>query len=196
MRKTCPSLRPFKRYEEKPKSNPDLLRETIRAAQLQGLETIYQERHLVTADIGLQIRPRLAWYNNDEKKHEMFSYVAESCRRGRRELEDTIQGIGRLPEADDTQVSEPLIRPLPRLKGRPINGSYFMDDHNEPMMIVSLHSPSQMLQRFFATPFPAHRKLYASAEDRGGRSTTRPFMRRSRSGPTRTAWDGTAGAVT
>jgi hypothetical protein len=25
-------------------------------------------RHLVTADVGLQIRPRLAWYNNDDKK--------------------------------------------------------------------------------------------------------------------------------
>ncbi|PYT19477.1 MAG: hypothetical protein DMG58_36455, partial [Acidobacteria bacterium] len=131
----------------------DLLRETIRAAQLQGLETIYQERHLVTADIGLQIRPRLAWYNNDDKKREMFSYVAESCRRGRRELEDTMQSIVRLVEADDTQVSEPLIRPLPRLKGRPIRGSYFLDEHNEPMMVVSLHSPSQMLQRFFATPY-------------------------------------------
>lgn len=130
-----------------------LLRETIRAAQLQGLETINQERHLVTADIGLQIRPRLAWYNNDEKKYEMFSYVAESCRRGRRELEDTMQGIVRLAEADDTQVSEPLIRPLPRLKGRPIRGSYFLDEHNEPMMVVSLHSPSQTLQRFFATPY-------------------------------------------
>ncbi|PYT21495.1 MAG: hypothetical protein DMG57_38450 [Acidobacteria bacterium] len=131
----------------------DLLREAIRAAQLQGLETIYQERHLVTADLGLQIRPRLAWYNNDDKKREMFSYVVESCRRGRMELEDTLQGIVRLPEADDTQVSEPLIRPLPRLKGRPIRDSFFLDEHNEPMMVVSLHSPSQMLERFFATPY-------------------------------------------
>jgi len=131
----------------------DLLREAIRAAQLQGLETIYQERHLVTADLGLQIRPRLAWYNNDDKKREMFSYVVESCRRGRMELEDTLQGIVRLPETDDTQVSEPLIRPLPRLKGRPIRDSFFLDEHNEPMMVVSLHSPSQMLQRFFATPY-------------------------------------------
>jgi len=131
----------------------DLLRETIRAAQLQGLETIYQERHLVTADLGLQIRPRLAWYNNDEKKREMFAYVVQSCRRGRVELEDTMQAGLRLQEADDTQVGEPLIRPLPRLKGRPIKDSYFLDEHNEPMMVVSLHSPSQNLQRFFATPF-------------------------------------------
>jgi hypothetical protein len=131
----------------------DLLRRTNRAAQLQGLETIYQERHLVTAELGLQIRPQLAWYNNDEEKRAMFSYVAESCRRGRMELEDLIQSSVRLPEADDTQVSEPSIRPLPHLKGRPIEGSYFLDDHNEPMIVVSLHSLSQVLQRFFSTPF-------------------------------------------
>jgi beta-galactosidase GanA len=131
----------------------DLLSRTIRVAQLQGIETIYQERHLVTAELGLEVRPRLAWYNNDEKKREMFSYVAESCRRARYELEDKIQGNDPLPEADDTQVSDPLIRPFPRLKGRPPKDSYFLDDRNEPMMIVSLHSPSQVLQRFFATPF-------------------------------------------
>ena len=94
MRKTCPSPPPLQALRKEAQKQSDLLRETIRAAQLQGLETIYQERHLVTADLGLQIRPRLAWYNNDEKKREMFSYVAESCRRGRRELEDKIQGTG------------------------------------------------------------------------------------------------------
>ncbi len=130
----------------------DRLRETVRAAQLQGIETIYQERYLVTAELGLQIRPRLAWFNNDEKKREMFSYIVESCRRGRLELEDKIQGIDRMPEADDTQVGDPLIRPFPPLKGRPVKDSFFLDERNEPMMILSLHSPSQTLQRFFATP--------------------------------------------
>ncbi|MFN7994315.1 MAG: beta-galactosidase [Bryobacteraceae bacterium] len=148
-----PESAPVAALRKEAQSQTDLLRDTIRAAQLQGIDTIYQERHLVTADLGLKIRTRLPWYNNDEKKREMFSYVAESCRRGRRELEDTMQGIVRLPEADDTQVREPLIRPLPRLKGRPIRGSYFLDDHNEPLMVVSLHSASHVLQRFFASPF-------------------------------------------
>jgi beta-galactosidase GanA len=131
----------------------DLLTKTVRAAQLQGLETVYQERHLVTAELGLQIRPHLAWFNNDDKKREMFSYIVESCRRGRLELEDKIEGVDRLPEADDTQVSDSLIRPFPPLKGRPIKDWFFMDERNEPMMVLSLHSPSRILQRFFATPF-------------------------------------------
>src|SRR6266571_1445704 len=82
----------------------------------------------------------------------MFSYIVESCRRGRLELEDKIQGIDRMPEADDTQVGDPLIRPFPPLKGRPAKDSFFLDERNEPMMILSVHSPSQTLQRFFATP--------------------------------------------
>jgi hypothetical protein len=65
-----------------------LLRTTIQAAQTQGIDTIYAERHLVTAELGLGVRPLLAWYNNDAKKREMYAYVAESCRGGRHELED------------------------------------------------------------------------------------------------------------
>jgi hypothetical protein len=130
----------------------ELLAKTIQTAQTQGIETIYAERHLVTADLGLHIRPRLAWFNNDDSKRAMFSYVAGVCRESRRELEDKIQGIVRLPAVDDTQVGEPLIRPFGHLKGRPIRDGFFVDDRGEPMMILSLHSPSRVLERFFATP--------------------------------------------
>lgn len=47
------------------------LRSTIRAAQMQGLETIYSERRLVVADLGLHVRPLLAWFNTDEQKARM-----------------------------------------------------------------------------------------------------------------------------
>jgi beta-galactosidase GanA len=129
-----------------------LLDKTIAAARLQGIETIYAERHQITAELGLRIRPLLAWFNNDEQKSAMFTYVAQSCRDARRELEDVMAGIRRLPEADDTQMPEPLIRPQPPLKGRPVQDWFFRDDRGGPMMIVSLHSPSRALQRFFATP--------------------------------------------
>ena len=130
----------------------ELLEKTIQAVQAQGIETIYAERHLVTADLGLRIRPTLAWFNNDASKRDMFTYVARSCRRARHELEDVVAGVTRLPATDDTQAPEPLIRPLPPLKGRPIKDWFFRDDRGEPLMVVSLHSPSRMLERFFATP--------------------------------------------
>ena len=130
----------------------DGLRGTIEAAKLQGIDTIYEERHLVTADLGLRVRPRLAWFNNDQSKSAMFSYVARSCRDARHELEDKIQGLDRLPLTDDTHVGEPLIAPFGPLKGRSSRGSFFVDDRGDPMIILSLHSPSALLQRFFATP--------------------------------------------
>ena len=128
------------------------LKETIDAAKMQGIETIYQERHLVIADLGLHVRPLLAWFNNDEKKREMFSYVAETCRAARLELNDELNGASARKEIDDTQVGESSVPPMPPLKGRPIKGRFFLDDRGEPMMVLSVHSPSRVLQRFFASP--------------------------------------------
>lgn len=130
----------------------ELLRKTIQAAQLQGIDTIYAERHLATAEIGLAVRPLLSWFNNNEKKREMFTFVARSCRDGRHEIEDLLRGTTPRAEVDDTQMEDASIRPYPHLKGRPVQGSFFRDERGDPMMILSLHSPSQELQRFFSTP--------------------------------------------
>ena len=133
----------------------DLLRETIRVAQTQGIDTIYFERHLVTADLGLSLRARLPWFNDDARKRELFQYVAGSCRSARREVGQLIDGIVRLPDTDDTHPPEPLA-PYPDLKGRPMKDGYFLDRDGRPMFVVSLHSPSRLLQRFFASPAAAH----------------------------------------
>ncbi len=130
----------------------DRLRETIRAAQVQGIDTIYAERHLVTAELGLQVRPRLPWFNNDADKVKMFAYVAESCAQGRRLLEDLIAGVVRLPHVDDTQATGPDVPLYPNLKGLQSDGWFYRDSEGKPLMVISLHSPSTLLQRFFATP--------------------------------------------
>ena len=97
----------------------DLLEKTFRTARTQGIETIYEERHLITADLGLRLRPLLSWFNNDRDKSTLFRYVAESCRAGRRALEDRMQGSTLRAEVDDTQMPEPLIPALPPAEGPP-----------------------------------------------------------------------------
>jgi beta-galactosidase len=171
-----------------------LLRNTIEAARMQGIETIYAERYLVTADLGLKVRPLLAWFNNDEKKREMFSYVAASCRLGRQGLEDALRGTAPRKEVDDTQVDEPLVRPLPRLKGRPIKGGFFLDDREEPMMVLSLHSPSQALQRFFASPLQ-HIESYTVGGGSRWTIDTSPVYAAFKEDPDthRVGWDGWCG---
>ncbi|MCW5982891.1 MAG: beta-galactosidase [Bryobacteraceae bacterium] len=130
----------------------ELLGRAIDAARLQGIETIYEERHLVTGQLGLDLRPKLAWFNDDKTKTAMFTYVADACLRARRRLEDALNGNVRLANGDDTQLGEGLMPPLPPLKGRPAQNWFYRDDRGDPLMILSLHSPSRMLERFFATP--------------------------------------------
>jgi beta-galactosidase GanA len=130
----------------------DSLRSAIRAAQMQGLETIYSERRLVVADLGLHVRPLLAWFNTDAQKARMFQYVAMSCREERKALERQLNAATRLDEVDDTQGGEPPIPPIPVLRGAPAAGWFFRDEAGRPLMVISLHSPSVALQRFFATP--------------------------------------------
>jgi hypothetical protein len=172
----------------------DLLERAIQAAKLQGIETIYEERSLVVGQLGLRIRPLLAWYNNDRNKKELFAYVSQSCRNSRLKLEDELTGGVRVAEGDDTQVTGPLIRPLPPLKGRPIEGRFFMDDHHEPMMILSLHSPSQALQRFFATP-RQHIESYTVGGGSRWTIDTSPVYKAFKEDPDthRVGWDGWCG---
>lgn len=128
------------------------LEETIEAARMMGLETIYQEIPLVTAELGLDVRPLLSWFNNDSAKSEMFDFVAASCRAARLDLEARISGARRLPNTDDTQVAGLSVPPYPPLKGLKVKDGFFVNAKGEPLLILSLHSPSVKLTRFFATP--------------------------------------------
>ncbi|HEX2521065.1 MAG TPA: hypothetical protein VHP35_03005, partial [Terriglobia bacterium] len=129
------------------------LLDTIESARTQGLETIYAEIPLVIAELGLGTRPLLPWFNNDERKSELFQYVARSCKEARLRLEDRITGRDRLPDTDDTQVAEPLVPELPPLKGLGTKDGFFVNSKGDPLYVLSLHSPSLKLTRFFATPY-------------------------------------------
>lgn len=128
------------------------LRNTIRVANMQGLDTIYSERRLVVADLGLQVRPLLAWFNNDKQKLRMFQYVAAACRAERQALQRLLNSTSRLEEADDTQAIKPPVPVMPLLRGVPSAGWFFRDADGDPLMVISLHSSSVPLQRFFASP--------------------------------------------
>ncbi len=129
------------------------MRQTIEFARTQGLDTIYEEVPLLVAELGLGIRPLLPWFNNDVEKQRMFQYVAQSCKKGKVALEARIAGKDRLPQTDDTQVPEPLVPDLPHLKGLQMKDGFFVNSNGDPLIILSVHSPSSKLTRFFATPY-------------------------------------------
>ena len=170
------------------------LRIAIEAAQMQGLETLYQERSLVVADAGLGVRPLLPWFNRDDRKREMFQYVAESCRQSRRELEDRLRGATPREEVDDTQFDGPAIPPLPHLKGLKAEGWFFRDEKDDPLMVLSAHSPSKLLQRFFATPLQ-HIESYSVGGGSRWTIDESPVYQAFKDNPDaqRVGWDGWCG---
>ncbi|MHB8655644.1 MAG: beta-galactosidase [Terriglobia bacterium] len=151
-REAIPESAEVKRKRQEAQREFKRLKETIESARMMGLETIYQEIPLVTAELGLDVRPLVSWFNNDGAKSEMFDFVAASCRAARLELEGSISGARRPPETDDTQVAGFSIPPYPPLKGLKMKDGFFVNAKGEPLLILSLHSPSMKLTRFFATP--------------------------------------------
>jgi beta-galactosidase GanA len=152
-RDAIPESAGVKRKREEARQELSKLKDTVAAAQMMGLDTIYHEIPLVTAELGLDVRPEVSWFNNDGAKSEMFDYVTASCRAGRLDLDDLISGARRLPETDDTQVGRTSVPPYPHLRGLRMKDGFFVNEENEPLLILSLHSPSKKLTRFFATPF-------------------------------------------
>jgi beta-galactosidase GanA len=120
--------------------------------------------------------------------------VADSCRLARQGLEDALRGTAPRREVDDTQLDEPLVRPLPRLKGRPARGGFFLDDRDEPLMVLSLHSPSRALQRFFASP-AQHIESYTVGGGSRWTIDTSPVYPAFKEDPDthRVGWDGWCG---
>ncbi len=120
----------------------ELLKNTIQAAQTQGIETIYAERHLITADLALRVRPLLAWYNNDEKKARDV-LLRSRGRAGPRVMNWRTNCAGRTCGKRWTTRRWKARRSSRFLLSRavPAKGWFFRDQHGEPMMILSLHSP-------------------------------------------------------
>jgi len=170
------------------------LKVTIETAEQMGLDTIYSQAELTVAELGLNFRPKLAWFNNDREKEAMFRYAADACRQERRHLEKLLTGEVRLPERDDTQVSPPSIPPYPRVRNLSIQNGFFVDQDARPLFVTSVHGPSQGLLKFFATPMQ-HIESYSVGG--GSRWTVRscPIYEAFQKFPDthRVGWDGWCG---
>jgi hypothetical protein len=128
------------------------LEEIVESAEIMGIDPIYSRAELAVARLGLAFRPLLPWFNNDREKEKLFGYASEACRLERERLEHLLSGEVRLPDRDDTQITGPLVPPLPQLHGLPMRDGFFRDAEGRPLFVVSVHGPSRGLQQFFASP--------------------------------------------
>ncbi len=57
------------------------LRNEIRIVEMQGFQTLYQRIPLITADVGMGIRSKLVWFQNETEEKKILDYVISSCNK-------------------------------------------------------------------------------------------------------------------
>ncbi len=65
----------------------ETLEKEVEVAELQGYQTLYQRIPLITADIGLGIRSKLVWFQNEEEETKILEYVIASCGEASKDIE-------------------------------------------------------------------------------------------------------------
>ena len=133
------------------------LKNDIRVADMQGYQTLYQRIPLITADVGLGIRSRLVWFQNEKEERKILEEVIQSCRRSSDEIRDMLAArqTNQLIPAPENEVAAPsmYVPPYPPLDElSPVNG-YYRDHSGKPTLVFSMLQINQgPLMDYFA-PF-------------------------------------------
>ncbi len=122
------------------------LQNNVRVAEMQGLQTLYQQIPLITADIGIGIRSKLAWFQNEEDEKEILQYIIRSCKNASADLTDKLAAhksviIGKAPEDFDIDSEKYLsldVFPYPPMKDLKISNGYLRDKNDNPVILFSM----------------------------------------------------------
>lgn len=122
------------------------LEKTLRVAEMQGMQTFYQKIALITADVGIGIRSKLVWFQNEDDEKEILSYVIQSCNKARKEIEDKLLAhrtgiMGKAPEDFGTTLDQYQgldIPPFPNLKELIPKDGYMRDKQGKPVILFSM----------------------------------------------------------
>jgi len=118
------------------------LRNEIRIGGLQGYQTLYQRIPLITADVGMGIRSKLVWFQNETEERKILDYIIVSCTRASRELTDMLsarQSKVLTPEPEN-EVSNAsfYVPPYPRLSELKPSEGIYRDKAGNPVIIFSM----------------------------------------------------------
>ena len=124
----------------------EALEKTLRVADMQGIQTLYQRIALITADVGLGIRSKLVWFQNEEDEKEILTYVIHSCNKAQKEIEDKLLAhrtgiVGRAPEDFGTTLEQYQsldVPPFPNLKELKPKDGYMRDKDGKPVILFSM----------------------------------------------------------
>ncbi|MCE5271394.1 beta-galactosidase [bacterium] len=119
----------------------ELLQREVDAAKMMGYATLYWQIPLITAQVGLDIRSKLVWYQSPEKEKEILEYVIRSCRGMREKVDGLLSGLDRElieePE-DDVNPQKWYVQPYPKLRGLPQREGFFRDAEGKPLEVLGM----------------------------------------------------------
>jgi hypothetical protein len=132
------------------------LKREVETAEMQGYQTYYWKIPLITAQVGMEIRGKLVWFQNEQKEQEILEYVIQSCNDGAESVKRLITAqnpdMVELPE-DEVNPHVFYVPDYPKLKGLKQSDGYFRDEQGRPVIIYSmLNINSGPLLDYFA-PF-------------------------------------------
>ena len=120
----------------------ETLRTEIRVAEMQGYQTLYQRIPLITADVGMGIRSKLVWFQNETEEKKILRYIIESCNRTAREITDMLSSgksnvLSLEPENEVSDASF-YVPPYPPLNELKISDGVYRDKKGKPVILLSM----------------------------------------------------------
>lgn len=118
------------------------LKNEISLAQLQGFQTLYQQIPLITSEIGMGIRSKLVWFQNEKEEKKILEYVISSCSQASDEINDLISARqSNLPNVEpenDVANASFYVPPYPPLKDLKPTDGFYRDKSGNPVLILSM----------------------------------------------------------
>ncbi len=133
------------------------LEKEIALAEMQGYQMLYQRIPLITANVGMGIRSKLVWFQNEIEEKKILEYVISSCTKAVNEIEVLLSaGITDrdvpFPE-DDSRPQTFFVPPFPSFEKLKIEDGFYRNEAGEPVFIFSMLQVNEgPLMEYFA-PF-------------------------------------------
>ena len=122
--------------QQRAETERDRLTDLLDKARDAGYQVLYERIALETARLGLDVRSRLVWFQNEKERRAILQYVDQSCA----EQSDKIERmLAKSPKAPPASQQDGYVTPLPKLAGLKIRDGYFRYDDGRPVMLLAMH---------------------------------------------------------
>lgn len=118
------------------------LEKDIKIAEMQGYQALYERIPLIAANVGLGIRSKLVYFQNEKDEIKMLNYIIQSCSQTSRELNILLSAQqSNIPVFEPENDASPYpfyVPPFPPLKELMIEDGFYRDKTGKPVMILSM----------------------------------------------------------